>query len=87
LVAGDIIEAHPQRPSPVVVLARDGGEAAPVIRVEDLARQLAEARGEAGGLAQAAREITELLADGASPRQVEACIAAERRRRSGGGPS
>ena len=85
--AGPRDAAHAPRPSPVVVLARAGAEAAPVVRVEDLARQLAEARGEADGLARAAREITELLADGASPRQVEACIAAERRRRSGGGPS
>jgi hypothetical protein len=74
------------RPSPVVVLARDRDAPAPTVRVEDLARQLAEARDEPDGMDRAAADIAELLADGASPRQVEACIAAARRAR-GGRPS
>jgi hypothetical protein len=76
------------RPSPVVMLAAApaGTPAAPV-RVRDLAHQLAEARGDPAGIAAAEAEISELLAEGATPRQVAACVAASVRRAEGGAGS
>jgi len=63
--------------SSVVVLSADR-RVRHAVPMSDLARQLAEARGTPGQLAAAEEEIAELLADGASPRQIEACIAVAR---------
>jgi hypothetical protein len=56
-------------------------------RTRSLAAALAEARGSAGdeAIAAALREVSELVADGGTPRQVEAAIRAVARRRAQGG--
>jgi hypothetical protein len=74
------------RPSPVVMLAGIAPGTAP-LHVRELARRLAAARGDAGGTPAAEAEIADLLAEGASPRQVAACVAESIRRAEGGGPS
>jgi len=51
-----------------------------------LARQLAEARGAPTEVDAAAAEIAALAADGASPRQIAACVAAAARRAAGAAP-
>ncbi|HET7754687.1 MAG TPA: hypothetical protein VFK85_12330 [Anaeromyxobacteraceae bacterium] len=58
-------------------------------RTRSLAAALADARGsvDAGAIAAALREISDLVADGATPRQVEAAIRAVARRRAGRGAS
>jgi hypothetical protein len=68
---------------PVAVSARPAiplGDA----RTRALAAALADARGAADGeaIAAAARDVSELVADGATPRQVEAAIRAVARRRA-----
>jgi hypothetical protein len=73
-------EVVPPRPAPVTALARRRGGAA----AAGLARALALARGAAPtpeALAAAAGEVGELLDEGHSVRQVEACIRALARRR------
>jgi hypothetical protein len=56
-------------------------------RTRSLAAALAQARGSVGdeGIAAAFRDVSELVADGGTPRQVEAAIRAVARRRAQGG--
>jgi hypothetical protein len=76
-------------PQPVAPDASVRGAAIPLgdARTRALAVALAAARGapEGEGIPAALREIAELVADGATPRQVEAAIRAVTRRRASRG--
>jgi len=80
--------AEPPRRPRAIPPAQAAAPAIPLgdARARSLAAELAEARGAAGeeGLAAALREVSELMSDGATPRQVEAAIRAVSRRSKGG---
>lgn len=89
-----LVADEPSRPAPSSSPrgAPGGGVRAAIplgdARTRALASALAEARGaaDAEGRAAALQDVSELVADGATPRQVEAAIRAVARRRAAGEP-